>query len=288
MPYTTVNGCDIYYEAAGDGPPLAFIHGGFGGLGTGAGGAQPGWHEGFAKKMRVVTYDRRSSGRSGYPTTAHTMDVFADDLAGVLDALGIDKAAVWGTSAGGPIAMSFALRHPQRTASLIVTETSPMFFPDPETRRKLKERIAVLMNDGPEAAYEARRAGGTVGLNLFAADRPAVTAEEEEQRKARRARIQAQLAQVPPEERIAKYAGELRNYSAYADMDLTERFFEIAAPTLVVQGTADSVFPNVPWAAYVARKGKAELMELPGGEHGSVPADDACLARILGFALAHA
>jgi pimeloyl-ACP methyl ester carboxylesterase len=283
MPIAEINGTTIHYEVVGEGEPLLFIHGGFGGLGTGD-VAAPAWRDRFAQKLKVITYDRRSSGRSGFPETPHTMEQFADDVRGLLDHLGIGAATIWGTSAGGPIAATFALKYPERTARLILAETAPWFSRDRELVEKLRERIGMLESAGPEAAYEARRTGGTVGLNLFAADRPAQSEEEVRQREARRAQVQARLATVPREERIAKYAGELRTYSAYVDFDVTSRFRELRMPVLVVYGTADSIFPNVEWESLSAGMPNVTYLPVAGAEHGAAASRDDVLETIREFA----
>lgn len=289
MPIADVNGCPIHYEIAGSGPPLIFVHGGFGGAGTGVGGSVPAWRDEFARHLQVITYDRRSSGRSGYPESPHTMADLAGDAYGVLQHLGIERAAVMGTSAGGPIVLEFALRHPEALTCLVVTESAPMFFPSEEDRRRLRDRIALMVNEGPEAAYEARRTAGTVGLQLFATSRPSASAEDEEQRKARQAAIQQQLGALTREDRVRMYAGELRNYNAYVDYDVSDRLTRISAPTLVINATGDSIFPPamVDWAALTARMPDARYVALPGGEHGSVSADAGSMATILAFVRAH-
>src|SRR5690606_28034016 len=153
----------------------------------------------------------------------------------------------WGTSAGGPIATTFGLEHPDAAAGLVIAETAPWLSQDPDLLGRLRERIEVLNTRGVEAAYEARREGGTVGLNLFAATRPAETEEEQRARDERRAAIQAQLAKVPREERIYKYGAELRTYAAHLDFDATSRFRELKMPVLIVYGTGDTVYPDVGW-----------------------------------------
>jgi pimeloyl-ACP methyl ester carboxylesterase len=224
MPTAQINGTDIYYETHGSGFPLVFLHGGFGGLGTGAGGGStPAWVEKFAQHFTVIMPERRSSGRSGYPDTEHTQSLFASDVRELLRHLGFDKAHVYGTSAGGPTVLQFGLDHPDASASLVAADTAPWLSMDPDLLGKLRERIGILKSKGVDAAYEARREGGTVGLNLFAAARPAQSQEEEDQRAARRAAIQAQLAQIPREERISKYGSELRTYEAHLDFDVSTR-----------------------------------------------------------------
>lgn len=283
MPTASINGTDIYYETHGSGFPLVFVHGGFGGLGTGQGGSTPAWVTKFAEHFQVILYDRRSSGRSGFPETPHTMVQFAGDIRELLRHLGHDKAHVYGTSAGGQITLAFGLAHPEATASLVVADSAPWLSQDPELLAKLKERIAIMHARGVEAAYEARREGGTVGLNLFAAARPAQSKEEEEQRAARRVAIQAQLAQVPREERIAKYGSELRTYEAYADWDATAWLGNIKAPVLVIYGTGDTVFPNAGWDKLVADKPNFTYLPFEGAEHGVAGEHPEVLDKIIEF-----
>ena len=287
MPTAPINGTEIFYETYGNGFPLVFVHGGFGGLGTGQGGAVPAWVEGFAAHFQVILYDRRSSGRSGFPATPHTMQQFAGDVRGLLQHLGLQRAHVWGTSAGGPIALAFGLAFPEMSASLVVAESAPWLSQDGELIAKLKERIGILETRGAGAAYEARREGGTVGLNLFAAQRPAQSAEEQEARDRRREAIQAQLATVPREERVAKYASELRTYSAYVDWDASRRLGELAMPVLVVYGTGDTVFPDVGWERLVAGHPNIEYRAFDGAEHGVASALPEALDLILGFLQQH-
>ncbi len=287
MPTAPINGTDIYYETHGSGFPLVFVHGGFGGLGTGQGGNVPAWVDKFAQHFQVILYDRRSSGRSGFPETQHTMVQFADDIRELLRHLGHDKAHVWGTSAGGQITIAFGLKHPDAAASLVVVDSAPWLSRDPDLLGKLKERIGIMESQGVEAAYEARREGGTVGLNLFAAARPAQSEEEEKQRAERRAAIQAQLAQVPREERIAKYGSELRTYSAYADWDATDWFKNLAMPVLVVYGTGDTVFPNAGWDELVEGMSNVTYRAIEGAEHGVTGEHPEVLDEILEFAREH-
>lgn len=288
MPVSRINGTEIYHETHGDGFPVVFVHGGYGGLGTGQGGLTPGWVDRFAREFKVILYDRRSSGRSGFPTGKHSMEQFADDILELLHHLGHDRAGVWGTSAGGPITLEFGLRHPEAAASIVVTESAPWLSRDLELLRRLRERIALMESEGAESAYEARREGGTVGLNLFAATRPAQSPEEQEARDRNRDAIRAQLAAIPREERIAKYAGELRTYSAYVDWDATDRFAGLRVPALVVYGTGDTVFPDAGWDRLCEDMPNVTYFELEGAEHGSAISSDRMLNEIRAFFADHA
>ncbi|MGE3960396.1 MAG: alpha/beta fold hydrolase [Dehalococcoidia bacterium] len=288
MPSASINGTEIYFETYGSGFPLVFAHGGFGGLGTGAGGNVPGWVERFSEHFQVILPDRRSSGRSGFPDEPHTMSQFANDIRELLRHLGHDRAFVWGTSAGGPIAMTFGREHPDAAAGLVVAETAPWLSQDPELRGKLLDRIEVLRTQGVDAAYEARREGGTVGLNLFAATRPAESEEEQRQRDERRAAIQAQLAKVPREERIFKYGAELRTYAAHLEFDATSWFRELTMPVLVVYGTGDTVYPDVSWEQLAEGMPNVEIAYFEGLEHGAASNTPEGEARILDFLRSHA
>lgn len=287
MPTAAINGTEIYYETHGSGFPLVFAHGGFGGLGTGAGGNVPAWVERFSQHFQVILPDRRSSGRSGFPDVPHTMSLFASDIRELLRHLGHERAFVWGTSAGGPIAITFGLEHPDAAAGLVVAETAPWLSQDPELLGKLRERIDVLNAQGVDAAYEARREGGTVGLNLFAAARPAESEEEQRQRDERRAAIQAQLAKIPREERIYKYGAELRTYAAHLDFNATARFKELKMPVLIVYGTGDTVYPNVPWTELADGMPNVEVALFDGQEHGAASNTPEGEARILEFLRSH-
>ncbi|HEY91226.1 MAG TPA: alpha/beta hydrolase [Dehalococcoidia bacterium] len=242
MPEATINGFNMYYETVGTGFPLVFVHGGFGGLGTGMGAEIPAWRERFAQHFKVITYDRRASGRSGFPTDGFTMENFSRDIYELLQHLGHDRAHIWGTSAGGQITLAFGLHFPEATASLVVTDSAPWLSQDEDMKNKLRERIGILNNESALAAYESRSTAGTVGLNLFVG-RPATSEKETLAQKEAMERIREQLRQVPREERIAKYAGELRTYSAYVDWDATPQLKDIKSPVFVLYGTADSVFP---------------------------------------------
>src|SRR3989442_13273593 len=104
-----VNGVSLWYEISGDGEPVVQIHG----AGFGHFNFAPATPE-LSKRFRVVDYDMRGYGQSDRPVQRYDMEVWADDVAGLLDALGLDAAHVHGTSMGGMIAIVFAGKYPQR------------------------------------------------------------------------------------------------------------------------------------------------------------------------------
>jgi len=267
MPTASINGYTMHYETTGEGFPLVYMHGGFGGLGTLLQPETPAWRDHFARHFKVITYDRRASGHSSYPEEGFTMENFAKDARELLRHLGHDRAHVWGTSAGGHIALAFGLRYPEATASVVITDSAPWLSPDEELKDKLRARIRILREQGAEAAYEARATSGTVGLNLFVG-RPVRSEEERRQREEAMEQTRAQLRQIPREERIAKYAGELRTYSAYVDWDATPRLKQMKPPALVLYGTEDSVFPAPGSRTMVELIPNVEYRAFQGEEHG--------------------
>src|SRR3984957_4944173 len=110
MPVAQLGSIDLYYERAGDGPPLLFISGTGGDLRV-----KPNVFDGpLAKSFDVLGYDQRGLGRSAKPDVDYTMADYADDAAGLLGALDWASAKVVGVSFGGMVAQELAIRHPAK------------------------------------------------------------------------------------------------------------------------------------------------------------------------------
>src|SRR5262245_16429694 len=109
--HVDVNGARLWVEEAGEGPAVVLIHGGLGDLRL--------WEPevpALAERFRVVRYDLRFWGRSESPGVEFSS---IDDLIGVLDAVGIERAAVAGLSLGGALALDAVLAHPDRFWALV-------------------------------------------------------------------------------------------------------------------------------------------------------------------------
>jgi pimeloyl-ACP methyl ester carboxylesterase len=110
--YLEVAGGKIYYEQAGEGETMIFIHDGL--LHHEVWDAQFLF---FAARYRVIRYDRRGYGRSGQPEEAYSN---LADLYQVLEQLHVDRAVLVGMSAGGRLAIDFALEYPHRVSMLVL------------------------------------------------------------------------------------------------------------------------------------------------------------------------
>ncbi|MGW0812030.1 alpha/beta fold hydrolase [Streptomyces viridiviolaceus] len=99
---------------------------------------------------RVVTPDLRGYGRSGVTPGKVLLADFADDLAALLDHLGIERAVVGGVSMGGQITMEFQLRHPRRVRALVLSDTSAPAETDEgkRFRDRLADRLLAEGMDG--------------------------------------------------------------------------------------------------------------------------------------------
>jgi len=110
-----VNGARLWYEITGEGEPVLQLHGsGFGHFNFGP--ATPILSAAF----RCIDYDQRGYGESEKPEQDYDIEVWADDAIGLLDALGIDRAHVHGTSMGGMVAIVAAGKYPDRVQSVVI------------------------------------------------------------------------------------------------------------------------------------------------------------------------
>jgi pimeloyl-ACP methyl ester carboxylesterase len=114
-----IDGATLAYDVDGHGErTIAFVHGWC--------SKAAHWDrqvEYFAPTYRVVRWDRRGIGRSGAAAAAESPDRHADDLAALLDHLGIDTVTVVGHAGGGPTTVAFAAGHPDRVTGMVLVDT---------------------------------------------------------------------------------------------------------------------------------------------------------------------
>lgn len=131
-----VNGVRLYYEVRGEGEPLVLVHGSWVDASN--------WDfvvPGLADAFRVLVYDRRGHSRSERPPTQGSVEEDADDLAALIEALGLAPAHVVTNSYAGNIALRLATRHPEVFRSLSCHEP-PLWslLEDDASSREMLER----------------------------------------------------------------------------------------------------------------------------------------------------
>ncbi|TMC61942.1 MAG: alpha/beta hydrolase, partial [Chloroflexota bacterium] len=116
--YASVNGINLYYEIHGTGKPLIMLHGGFGTfeMFTALSPA-------LALDHQVIGVDLYGHGRTAITDRPIRFEQMADDIAGLIHHLGLEKADLLGYSLGGTVALQTAIRHPERVDKLVVIST---------------------------------------------------------------------------------------------------------------------------------------------------------------------
>jgi pimeloyl-ACP methyl ester carboxylesterase len=241
--YATVNGLRLAYSARGRGrrPALLLIHG-FP-LDRRMWLAQL---AGLSRLAHVVAPDLRGHGQSETPPGNYSMDHHADDLAGLLDRLGIQRAIVAGLSMGGYIAFAFWRRHADRVLALALLDTRA----EPDTPQARAGRDA--------AAARVQQ----VGAEAFAREMlPRLLAPASLTDPDITDRALAIMAGQTPAGIVAALAG-LRDRP-----DSRPTLPTITAPALVVVGAEDALTPPADAAAMAAAIPQARMATIPAAGH---------------------
>ncbi len=217
MAFIEVNGASLRYDLTGSGPKtLVLVHE--------MGGTLESWDDvlpALNQGRRVLRYDTRGAGLSEKIRGTGDIDQFTDDIAALLDALGIKgKVAIAGIAVGGAIAIHFAARHANRTAALI-----PM---GPATGIPGDRRAAIAT-----AADAMEKGGMRAGMKAALANSyPEIMRGD----AARFARVRNQRMGNDP-------ASQAAIYRMLNGMDLSADYARITCPTLFLSGRHDGLRP---------------------------------------------
>ena len=158
--FADVNRIKICYEIHGkdDSYPLICVHG--------FGSKKETWIAQvgeLSKYYKVIIFDLRGAGKSGRPTKPrYTMEMFADDIKGLMDFLNIKKAHIVGRSMGGMIAQNFVLKYPEKVNKLILINTSAGIRNKESIeifKRNQLERFKLIKDDPEKAFWRDTRLG---------------------------------------------------------------------------------------------------------------------------------
>jgi 3-oxoadipate enol-lactonase len=136
MPFLSLPACELYYEVNGTGPALVFAHG--------LGGNHLSWWQQtpyFESRYACVTFDHRGFGLSREAPDGPGADAFVDDLASLIDHLGLADVRLVAQSMGGWTCLGYALREPRRVRGLVMACTTGSLA-DPETEQLFAEHRA--------------------------------------------------------------------------------------------------------------------------------------------------
>src|SRR5205814_28382 len=113
-----VNGIELGYQITGKGEPLLLLHGGFGSVEMFGPNVDL-----LATERRVIGVDLQSHGRSPAADRPMRFETMADDIAELIPALGLERAAILGFSLGGTVALRTGIQHPDVVERLVLVST---------------------------------------------------------------------------------------------------------------------------------------------------------------------
>lgn len=231
-----INGIRLAYDRRGRGTPMLLLHG------------YPLDHHLWDEvvplledQFDLILPDLRGFGGSSTVDSFYTMEDMASDIAGLLDHLGIQKAAIVGHSMGGYVALAFARQYPERVTGLGLV--SSQVLADPPARREDRFKTAAEVADkGPASVVEAMT--------------PKFTSDPRLQEFAR-----ATMERQQP----AAYIGALKAMGERVDS--TPLLESIDYPVVIVHGDADSLIPIDRAREVKAALPNAHLVEVSGAGH---------------------
>jgi 3-oxoadipate enol-lactonase len=255
----TVNGVNLAVEVRGEGPAILFIHG------------YPLdrtiWQDQIQSLdgFRRIAPDLRGMGQSDAPDLGYSMSIYADDLAALLDVLGVDEVVLCGLSMGGYIALEFLRQRRSRVRGLILMDTKAE-ADTPSIKRSRDAAAATARERGAAAIAD------TMVPKMLAAGTMAARPDIAE-------RIRTLISSTP----VSGLVGAL---AAMRDREGSEALLKTLAevPTLVVAGESDTLTPPSDARAMADAIAGAEVAIVPGAGHlPPVEQPEATTARLREF-----
>jgi 3-oxoadipate enol-lactonase len=259
MPVAELGEISLYYETAGEGPPVLVIGGTGGDLRQAPG---PFWWPG-AERFSLLAYDHRDQGRSVSRSGEQpTMADFAGDALALVDHLGWDRFSVVGISFGGMVAQVLALTAGARVERLVLAITSS--GGDGSRSYPLHELYALAQDERAARLVELLDTRAATQPQLAEAIAGFLTVD----------RSLAAHEGPPP--------GLLRQLEARRHHDTSARLLELWMPTLVVAGRFDGIAP-VAACERLAQAIPGARLEVFDGGHGVLLQDPAAWPSIADF-----
>ena len=234
------NGIELSYTVEGEGPWLVMSHS--------LACNQSMWDEqaGLLKsRYRVLRFDTRGHGGSEAPATAYTLDMLAEDLRGLLDALSVEHPHFIGLSMGGMIGMTFALKYPKRFRTLILCDTSSRI--PPEAGPIWEGRIKTAAEQGMEPLIEPTLQRWFTE-SFYQSNKP----------------MMKRVAQMIRDTNPAGYIGCCK---AIPSINVTDRLSSLSLPVQIIVGEQDVGTPVAMSRAIQDAIPGSEIVVIPSASH---------------------
>jgi 3-oxoadipate enol-lactonase len=215
-------------------------------------------------RYRLVSLDWRGFGESEIGSDISTMDLLADDVAGLMDMLGMQDAILCGLSMGGYVTFAFLRKYPERVRGLILADTRP--GADTAEAQANREHVARLAEtDGPDAIADLQIPR-------------LITAGTRQERPDVEVSIRQMINAATPQGIAAASRGMARR------ADSSDLLAAIAVPTLVIVGEQDELTTPTVAREYAARIPHAQYIVIPRAGHlSNLEQPAAFLQAISGF-----
>ncbi len=224
MPKVKVNDIQMYYETRGDGFPLLLIHGFLANVDC--------WDPLYfipklSERFKLIMFENRGAGRTDVSDKEYSIRLFADDAAGLMEELKIERAHVLGHSMGGMIAQEFAINYPEKVEKLVLAST----FCGGEKAVQVPPEAAQMVTDISTAVSEKGAWSEEIAQKLM----PRIFTEEfmKENPGVVDVAIKLVLTAPTPLEAITRQA------LAVLTFDVGDRLPQIKVPTLILAGKKD-------------------------------------------------
>jgi pimeloyl-ACP methyl ester carboxylesterase len=243
--YETEDNARIFYEVAGDGPPMVLLHGY-----PLSGALFARVRDALEDDFTILTVDHRGYGMSEAPEVPDEIATYAGDALAVMDHVGFESAIVGGMSMGGPIALSMYDQAPDRFEGMVLIDTTAAAAAPPEAG--LWQGVATV----------SREVGKAPVINALLPDM--LTGET----RLNEPVVSDYLASIMEGSSVDSFIG---GAIALAERpDFTDLLPQIDVPTLVIVGLEDSLYPIQVARGMVDEIPDAELAIIPGGSHAAV------------------
>lgn len=216
------------------------------------------------ERYRLVALDWRGFGESDIVNEVSTMEMFADDVAGLMDALGMQDAVLCGLSMGGYATFAFLRKYPRRVRGLILADTRPgADTAEARANRENVARIAEMQGTGVIADMQVPRL---------------LSAYTRQQYPEVEARVRQLINAATPQGIVAASRGMAQR------ADSTDVLATITCPTLVIVGEQDELTPPSVAQDYAAQIPGAQFASIAlAGHLSNLEQPEAFLQAVSGF-----